>query len=103
MAKKKVVKTEARYGVSRTKAGKRVRMGTRVTYSDGSRQSVLTPAGKGAKAAKELKTGIRMTNEGQMKVDRDGVAQILSDSQRAWRSGYLQARKDGAAAYKAKK
>ena len=69
MAKKKVVKTEARYGVSRTKTGKKIRMGTRVTYSDGSRQTLLTPAGKGAKAAKELKTGIRMTNEGQMKVD----------------------------------
>lgn len=103
MAKKKVVKRQAMYGSSRTKAGKRVHMGTRVTYSDGSSQTLLTPAGKGAKYSMELLAGCRFTNEGEFKKGTESPVSILTDTQAAWRSGYLQARKDCAAAYKAKK
>ena len=103
MAKKRVVKRQAMYGSSRTKSGKRIRMGTRVTYSDGSSQTLLTPAGKAAKYSMELLAGCRFTNEGEFKKGTESPVSILTDTQAAWRSGYLQARKDSAAAYKAKK
>ena len=100
--KKAVSKKEAVFGQSMTKSGQKLRVGTRVTYDDGTDRILLTPAGKGAKAAKELRWGVCMTNSGQVKVDKDGVTKKLTKEQRAWRSGYLSARKDNAAAWKAK-
>ena len=101
--KKAIVGKEPVFGQSMTKSGQKLRAGTRVKYEDGTSSVLLTPAGKDAKAAKELRWGIRMTNSGQPKVDKDGVTKKLTDSQRAWRSGYLAARKDSAKAYKASK
>ena len=37
------------------------------------------------------------------KADKDGVVMGLSDEQRSYRAGYLDARKDNAKAYKANK
>ena len=58
---------------------------------------VLHPGGKGRKYATELKNNTRITNEGVVKKDKP-----LTKEGKAWRSGYLQARKDSAKAWKAK-
>lgn len=63
---------------------------------------LLNPNGKAAKYADELKRDCRYTNKGEYKADADGVVHPLTKQQRAYRSGYLAARKDAAKAYKAK-
>lgn len=64
---------------------------------------LLTPYGKGRKAANELLLGYRIGAENADPiVDRDGVVKTLSPTQMAWRSGYLKARSDAAKAYKVK-
>lgn len=65
--------------------------------------TLLNPAEKGEKAAKELKTGKRYTNDGAPKYGRNGQQRKVTKTGKAWRSGYLSARKDNAAAYKAKR
>ena len=69
---------------------------------DGRKFTALNPSGKGAKYAKELKDGKRVTNSGSPKLNVNGKQMSLTKEQRAFRSGYLQARKDSANAYKAK-
>ena len=64
---------------------------------------LLTPAGKGKKYSHELKTGKRFTNSGQPKTDKNGNHLSLYKNQKTWRSGYLEARKDNANCYKARK
>ena len=64
---------------------------------------LLNPSRKGAKYAHELKTGKRFTNNGQPKKNKNGYHLGLNKVQRSYRSGYLQARKDNANCYKAKK
>ncbi len=73
-----------------------------VNEEDGRKFTALNPSGKGAKYAKELKEGKRITNSGSPKLGEDGKQLGLDKQQRAYRSGYLQARKDSANAYKAK-
>lgn len=63
---------------------------------------LLNPSEKGNKFAVELKTNVAHTNMGQPKVDDDGYYKVLTNEQRAFRSGYLQAQKDSANCYKAK-
>ena len=70
---------------------------------DGREFTALNPSGKGAKYAKELKDGKRITNSGSPKLDGNGKQMGLTKQQRAYRSGYLQARKDSANAYNATK
>ncbi len=65
--------------------------------------TLLNPAEKGKKAAKELKTGKRYTNDGTPKRGRNGQPLKVTKAGKAWRSGYLSARKDNAEAYKAKR
>ena len=65
--------------------------------------TLLNPAEKGKKAAKELKTGKRYTNDGQPKRGKNGQQLNVTKEGKAWRSGYLNARKDNANAYKAKR
>lgn len=97
-----IVKTEPRYSTAqKTKAGKRVHSGTRITDSDGVVKTLLTPAGKGAKYADELKNNRRITNDGQVKTNSCGCAQELTPEQKAWRGGYLAAQKDSAKCYNA--
>ena len=69
----------------------------------GKKFTLLNPAEKGKKAAKELKTGKRFTNDGQPKRGRNGQQLNVTKEGKAWRSGYLNARKDNANAYKAKR
>ena len=103
MAKNKVVAKEPYYGKATTKAGKRAKLGTRITDQDGVSKVLLNPSGKGAKYSAELKSGKRYTNSGSVKRDNNGKLLELDCCQRAFRSGYLQARKDSAKAYNAKK
>ena len=65
--------------------------------------TLLNPAEKGKKAAKELKTGKRYTNDGDPKYGRNGQQLKVTKTGKAWRSGYLKAREDNANAYKAKR
>lgn len=69
-----------------TKSGKKVRL--------------LTPDQKGAKAAVELKKGVKLTNFGQVKRNENGSPRKLNKVERSYRAGYLDARKDNAEAYK---
>ena len=65
-------------------------------------RTLLNPAEKGRKFAAELKAGIHATNEGKIKKTKKGKVKKLSDTQKAYRSGYLAARKDSAKCFKAK-
>ncbi len=97
-----VVSKETKYGTN-SKTGKRIKHGTKITYADGTKQTLLNPAGKVAKAYKELRDGKRYLNNGHVKIDRQTNQEMpLSDTQKAWRSGYLQAQKDSSNAYKSK-
>lgn len=69
----------------------------------GKNVTLLNPAEKGRKYAAELKAGIHATNDGKVKKNKAGKRIRLSDTQKAYRSGYLTARKDNAKCYKAKK
>ena len=71
-----------------------------VEAKNGKKVRLLTPDQKGAKAATELKKGVKMTNFGQVKTNKDGSPRKLDKSERAYRAGYLDARKDNAKAYK---
>lgn len=62
---------------------------------------LLNPALKGRKAARELKTGLRINNDGTPKLDKKGRQKRVTDMGRAYRAGYLAARKDSAKAWKA--
>lgn len=69
---------------------------------DGKTIKLLNPSEKGVKFAKELRSNIAYTNNGKPKREKDGsTVKTLSKEQRAYRSGYLDARKDSAKAWKA--
>lgn len=103
MAKKqnKIIGKTPRYGKRFTKNGKKERTGTTLITDDGKKITYLTPSGKAAKAAFELHKGFKVTNDCKLKVDDNGNVMRLSDTEAAWRSGYLAARQDSAKAYKA--
>ena len=75
---------------------------TILTTADGKVIRLMNPAEKGKKAAFELKTGVKYTNLGQVKTDKNGTPIKLKPKEKSWRSGYLDARSDNAKAYKAK-
>lgn len=70
---------------------------------NGKTVTLLNPAEKGEKFAKELKGGFKRTNSGRFKTDENKKGIRLTNEERAYRSGYLDARKDSANAYNAKK
>ena len=86
-----------------SKGGKKRRVGTRVIDSDGKTTVLLTPSGKCAKAALELRENKRYTNDGQVKTDKNGKPLTLNARQRAYRAGMLQHSQDNAKCYNAKK
>lgn len=96
-----IVKTSPVYGKSRTQAGQRVRVGTKIIDSDGVTKVLLTPAGKTAKAAEELRRNVKLTNEGKVKTNKDGTPQQLTAVERASRAGRLAQAKDSAKCWKA--
>ena len=61
----------------------------------------LSPKRKGKKAALELRTGKRFTNGKQPKRGKNGKQLTLTKTGRAYRAGYLDARKDIGQAAKA--
>ncbi|MBE6645932.1 MAG: hypothetical protein E7612_11290 [Ruminococcaceae bacterium] len=73
--------------------------GKKVKTKKGKTVTLLNPAEKASKYAAELSTGIRYTNDGAYKQNEFGDIG-LTDAGRAYRSGYLDARKDNAKAYK---
>lgn len=75
-------------------------MSKTITTKKGKTITLLNPSEKGKKFAAELRNNTRYTNNNKAKTDKDGVIQSLSDTQRAYRSGYLDARKDSANCYK---
>ena len=77
-------------------------MSTKIKTSTGKTVTLLNPSEKGAKFAKELKTGVARTNDGRYKIDSNSKKAIrLTNEQRAFRSGYLSAQSDSAKAYNA--
>ncbi|MBQ7339227.1 MAG: hypothetical protein IJW43_00030 [Clostridia bacterium] len=74
-----------------------------VKSKNGKSVVLLNPAEKGAKFAKELKRGVKHTNEGHIKTDKDKKGIRLTKEERAYRAGYLSARQDNAKAFNSKK
>ncbi len=64
---------------------------------------LLNPSEKARKFADELGNGVKQTNRGMIKFDKGGKPVKLSDTEKSYRSGYLQARKDSAKAFNSKK
>lgn len=77
--------------------------GKKVRTRKGKEVTLLNPAQKGAKFAHELKFGCKVTNDGNAKVGKDNDIVTLDKTERAYRSGYLDARKDSANCYNYKK
>jgi hypothetical protein len=77
--------------------------GKKVTTKNGKSFTFLNPAQKGSKFAAELRDKIKYTNDGDVKIDKSGSCIGLSDTELAYRSGYLDSRKDSAKIYKYKK
>ncbi len=77
-------------------------MAVEVINSRGQTVTLLNPSEKGAKYARELKQGVRRTNSGSFKLDKNNKAQHLTKEQRAFRSCYLTAQKDSSKCYNAK-
>lgn len=63
---------------------------------------LLNPSEKGTKMFDELQNDVHITNDGMIKTDKNGKPRRLSDTQKAYRSGYLQAQKDSRRAFKSK-
>lgn len=61
----------------------------------------LSPKQKGKKVMYELKTGKRICNDGEPKRGKNGQQLKVTKTGRAYRSGYMDARKDIGKAYKA--
>ncbi len=97
----------AMWGSSTTQAGKKTRVGTQIMNEDGEVRTLLTPAGKGAKYAKELREDKQYTNDGMtvkkhLSGSKKGKVKHLTAEQKAYRAGYLDSRKDSAKAFKSK-
>ena len=77
-------------------------MAVTITTKKGKKMKMLNPSEKGNKFAKELSLGYHHTNDMQFKTDKNGEVKPLTREERAYRSGYLDARKDSANCWKAK-
>ena len=75
-------------------------MAVKIRGNNGKMITLLNPSEKGEKFADELRNGIRYTNEGRYKVDKNGTVLGLTPEQRAYRAGYLAHSRDSAKAWK---
>lgn len=75
-------------------------MAKQIKTKQGKTITLLNPHEKGKKYAEEIKNKFAITHDGEMKRDQNNNAIMLSDTQLAYRSGYLAARKDEANIYK---
>lgn len=73
--------------------------GKTVKSKNGKDITLLDPSAKAGKFASELKDNQHYTNKGVKKVGKSGTSE-LTDVERAYRGGYLDARKDSAKAFK---
>lgn len=73
--------------------------GKKIKTKKGKTVTLLNPSEKAGKFAAELRTGMHYTNDGAYKPDANGEIG-LTKAERAYRSGYLDARKDSAKVYK---
>lgn len=78
-------------------------MGVKGTNKKGERITLLNPYGKGKKYASELKHGRKITNDFKRKTNKNGSSMKLTEKQKSYRAGYLQARQDSANCYRAKR
>lgn len=62
--------------------------------------TLLNPNEKVAKAVKELKTGVRYTNNNELKLDENGKKQKLRAEQKAYRAGMISQASDSQKAWK---
>ena len=59
-----------------------------VKNKKGREVTLLNPSEKGGKFAKELKQGVKRTNKGSFKLDKNKKSIKLTESERAYRAGY---------------
>lgn len=78
-------------------------MAVKVKTKKGGSLTLLNPSEKGRKFADELRNGAKQTNDGYIKFGKSGKPVKLTDTEKAFRSGYLTAQKDSAKAYNARK
>lgn len=62
-------------------------------------KKLLNPSEKSSKYAYELKNDVLITNDNQLKRNKKGDPKRITDSQIAFRRGYLKARSDNAKAF----
>ena len=73
--------------------------GVRVIDRHGRERVLLNPQGKRNKAFAELRDGVHYTNDGQVKLGKDGKPMRLTDTEAAYRSGFIAAQNESAKAY----
>ena len=99
MAKSKWQKVRNKHG----RGGKVVGTVVRNTKTK-KEKTLLNPHGKYVKYSEELNAGVRFTNNGQQKVNREtGEVSKLTKEQKAYRAGYRSAIIDQTKAFKAGK
>lgn len=79
---------------------KRSGNGVRIIDKNGRERVLLNPQGKRNKAFAELQNGVKLTNDGKVKLKKNGQPMRLTDTEAAYRNGYIQAQNDSAKAYK---
>ena len=67
---------------------------------NGKKVTLLNPKEKRDKYFEEIRTGARLTNDGNAKLDKEGRATMLTKEQEAYRAGYLDAGTDSIKAHK---
>lgn len=77
-------------------------MAVAVRNKRGEEVILLNPYEKGIKMYDELVNNVHITNDAKIKTDKNGKPRRLSDTQKAYRSGYLAAQKDARKAFRAK-
>ena len=78
-------------------------MAVTVKNRRGKKVVLLNPQEKRNKYFDELANDVALTNNKHLKTKRNGKPKRLTDAQKAYRSGYIQAQNDSAKCYKAKK
>ena len=61
-----------------------------VTNKKGKKVTLFNPNEKAVKFAREMRTGLKFTNDGEYKRTKTGAIMNLNKAERAYRAGYLQ-------------
>lgn len=65
----------------------------------GDKRILLTPEGKRAKYKYELETGVKFTNEGEVKRNKDESTMYLNTAERSYRTGFIASQNEQRAIY----